>query len=289
MLKINKMKRILVPTDFSDNARSAFLYAVELADRLDATVTVAHCYHPTANQVNDFYISHDSELQELSLKRLNQFVEKSFSETMEEVIVADMVEQKLILGFATDQLVEISKSGEYDMIVMGATGATGILEKVFGKVSQYVAKQAACPVLLIPAGVKYREVKDIMYASEYESADGELLLQLSDFSNSLEANVHLVHVYNQDETGPEGLGHFLLEKAFQLKAPSLTFTIESITSDSVAHGLGEYARTKNMDWMVIVKPQRKFWQKLIHTSQTDEIIMNPEIPLMVMHLPQKEI
>lgn len=282
------MKKILVPTDFSDNARSAFLYAVELANQLDASVTVIHCYHPTANQVNDFLIANDDELEKMSLGRLNSFVENSFPETMEDVIIANMVEQKLVLGFAADQLVEISKNGEYDMIVMGATGATGILEKVFGKVSLHVAKHAACPVLLIPEGITFQEVNDIMYASEYESADEELLLQFVDLSKKLDANIHLVHVYDEKETGKEGLGHYLLEKIFQMKAPSLKFTLESITSDSVAHGLEKYAHTKNMDWMVIVKPQRKFWQNLLRTSRTNEIIMKPNIPLMVMHLPKKD-
>lgn len=280
------MKKILVPTDFSENAKYAFLYAMNLAEQLDAAVTVCHVYHPSANSMNEIVIPSDNELFEIRKERLNVFVNKSYSKNMDEVIVADMIDQKLEVGFASDKLVEMSKTREYDMIVMGATGSTGLLEKVFGKVSLSVAQRAACPVLLIPAGVRFYDINDIMYASEYESADGDLLIQLADFSNQLDANVHLVHVYNKDEIGPEGLGHYLLEKAFQLKAPTLKFKMDSITSDSVAHGLGAYARNKNMDLMVIVKPQRKFWQRLIHTSRTNEIIMNPEIPLMVMHLPQ---
>ncbi len=40
------MKNILVPTDFSENAASAYLYAIELAKRFNATVTVVHVYQP---------------------------------------------------------------------------------------------------------------------------------------------------------------------------------------------------------------------------------------------------
>ena len=279
------MKRILVPTDFSENASSAFLYAMELAENLNAMVTVMHIYHPSANHLNEFYIPSDDEIQKISEERLDKFVSKHYSKNIEEVIVATMVEQKLIIGFAADKLVEMSQSGEYDMIVMGATGSTGVLEKVFGKVSLYVAQRAACPVLLIPAGVLFRSIKRLMYASEYESADSNVLMQIGEFSNLLNAKIHLVHVYDHKEVAKSGdhISHFLLEKAFQLKAPWLQFKMDSIKSDTVAHGLETYALEHNMDWMILVKPQRKFWQRFFHVSRTNEIIMNPQIPLMVMH------
>ncbi|MFK7773120.1 MAG: universal stress protein [Saprospiraceae bacterium] len=281
------MKKILVPTDFSENASSAFLYAMELAENLNAMVTVVHIYHPSANHLNEFYLPSDDEIQKISKERLDQFVTKHYSKNIEEVIVATMVEQKLIIGFAADKLVEMSKSGEYDLIVMGATGSTGVLEKVFGKVSLYVAQRAVCPVLLIPVGVLFRPIKSLMYASEYESADSKVLVQIGEFSNLLNAKIHLVHVYDKTEsdisTSGDHIAHFLLEKAFQLKAPWLQFKMDSIKSDTVAHGLETYAQEHNMDWMILVKPQRKFWQRLLHMSKTNEIIMNPQIPLMVMH------
>lgn len=283
------MKKILVPTDFSKNASCAFLYAMELAESLDAMVTVVHIYHPSANHLNEFYIPSDDEIQKASEERLDEFVAENYSKNIEEVVIANMVEQKLIIGFAADTLVEMSKSREYDMIVMGATGSTGILEKVFGKVSLYVAQRSACPVLLIPSGggIDFRPIRKLMYASEYESADENVLMQIGDLSNKLNAKIHLVHVYDKTEKLPKNpenhIAHFLLEKAFQLKAPWLQFQMDSITSDTVSHGLEAYAKEHNMDWMILVKPQRRFWQRLLHTSKTNEIIMNPSIPLMVMH------
>lgn len=283
--KSQNMKKILVPTDFSENASSAFLYAMELAERLNAMVTVVHIYHPSANHLNEFYIPSDDEIQKISEERLDNFVSRHYSKNMEDVIVATMVEQKLIVGFAADKLVEMSESGDYDLIVMGATGSTGVLEKVFGKVSLYVAQRATCPVLLIPAGVLFRPIKKLMYASEYNSADKNVLEKIGEFSNSLNAKIHLVHVYDKKETPTSGdhLAHFLLEKAFQLKAPWLQFQMDSIVSDTVAHGLETYASEHNIDWMILLKPQRKFWQRLLHVSKTNEIIMNPQVPLMVMH------
>lgn len=277
------MKKILVPTDFSKNAECAFDYALKLAEQFDATITVVHLYHPSINTMDEYMIIVDNELEKLNQERLNTFVKSKSSKNQNGAVVVDRVEQKLEVGFAAERLVEMSKTGDYDLIVMGATGSTGLLEQVFGKVSLHVAKSAACPVLLIPAGVRFEPIREIMYAIEYELVNENALRQLEEFSNKLKANVHLVHVYEGIEKKPKGAKSSLVERMFQQKVPNLKFTMEAISSDSVVHGLEEYAAEKNMDWMVLVKPQRKLWQRLLHTSKTNEIIMDPQIPLMVMH------
>ena len=277
------MKKILVPTDFSENSKCALNYANELAEQLNALITVVHIYHPSINHMNEYMIITDNELEAISKERLDEFVKNKQSKKQNEVIVSNRVEQKIEIGFAAEKLVDMSKSGEYDMIVMGATGSTGLLEKVFGKVSLHVAKLSACPVLLIPAGVRFEPIREIMYAIEYELVNEKCLVQLEKLSNKLAANVHLVHVYEGIKKKPNGAKSSLVEKIFQQKAPNLKFTMEAISSDSVVHGLEEYAREKNMDWMVLVKPQRNLWQRLLHTSKANEIIMNPQIPLLVMH------
>lgn len=277
------MKKILVPTDFSKNAECAFNYALALAKQIDATITVVHIYHPTVNHMNEYMVIADNELEKVSRERLNNFVKKRNSKAENEVAIADRVEQKLELGFAAEKLVKISKTSEYDLIVMGATGSTGMLEMVFGKVSLHVAKSSGCPVLLIPSGIRFEPIREIMYAIEYEMVNKYALSQLEEISNKLKANVHLVHVYEDIEKKPDGTRSSLVEKTFQQKVPNLKFTMDAISSDSVVHGLSEYAIKKDMDWMVLVKPQRKLWQRLLHTSKTNEIIMDPQIPLMVLH------
>ncbi|MFK7773119.1 MAG: universal stress protein [Saprospiraceae bacterium] len=277
------MTKILVPTDFSENSKCAFNYAVKLAEQLNAEITVVHIYHPSVNSMNEYMIITDNELEAISKDRLNEFVKVKKSKSQNEETVTDRVEQKLEVGFAAEKLVNMSKSGEYDMIVMGATGSTGLLEMVFGKVSLHVAQSSACPVLLIPAGVRFESIQEIMYAIEYELVNENCLVQLEKLSDKLNANIHLVHVYEGIKKKTNGAKSSLIEKIFRQKVPGLKFTMEAISSDSVVHGLEEYAREKNMNWMVLVKPQRKFWQRLLHTSKANEIIMNPQIPLMVMH------
>lgn len=270
------MKKILVPTDFSGNAKAAYKYALALAQQLDAQVTVINCYHPSATVVNEAPLPIDGVLLRLNRERLANFVSSDMKQDMESVVVAEMVEQRIEIGFAVDKLVEISKSGEFDIIIMGATGQTGLMEKVFGKVSLSVAERAACPVLLIPSGVSFSPVKKIMYATNFEAVNMSVLLTIEKISRILNSKVHLVHVSDKNKSSQN------LED-LEKKLPSLNAVMDTITSDSVAQGLETYAAENNTDWMVIVKPHLNFWQRLTHKSQTNPMIMNPKIPLMVMH------
>lgn len=277
------MKKILLPTDFSENAKSAFEYALKLADEIKASIEVVHVYHVTPQQVEGSLEYSEKELKEILREKMHDFIESCFDKSIKKILKGNKISYQLVLGFATDKIVELSKSGEYDFLVMGATGETGILERVLGKVSSHVAKNADCPVFLIPEGIRYEPIQDIMYAGDYGTSDIGILRQLQEFSENFDANIHLVHVYDDEKTQAAGEKYHLLEKAFQRKAPTLKFTMESVMDKSVAHGLGTYAEENGMDLMVLVKPKLKLWQRLIHKSATDEIIMNPKIPLMVMH------
>jgi len=263
------MKKILVPTDFSRNAKAAFKYAMKLAQLLEAQVTVVNIYHPSATVVNESPLPIDGALLQLNRERLAEFVASDDQ-------ASGMVSQRVEIGFAVDKLVELSDTGEFDLIVMGATGETGLMEKVFGKVSLSVAARANCPVLLVPQDASFSQIHKIMYATNFAAINMSVLLKIEKLSRNLNAKIHLVHVADQDKNIQE------LED-LKKKLPSLNAVMDTIASESVADGLETYASENNTDWMVIVKPHLNFWQRLTHKSKTNPIVMNPKIPLMVMH------
>lgn len=276
------MKKILVPIDFSDNAKAALLYAIKLAKELDTKVKAVHVYHPTTSYVNEWMTVSSDDMIKFLEERLSLFVQENLEKALGKSLSSG-VEEEVSIGFAGEKLVEMSQSDEFDLIVMGTTGSSGLLEKIFGKVSSHVSQEAACPVLLIPSHVEFYRIQHIMYASEYDSANENTLLQISNYSNLFKADVHLVHVYNEGNKNAELLGHDLLKQVFEEKAPWLKFKMASVKNDSVAHGLEKYAVDNNIDWMVLVKPHLSFWEKLTRKNHTNEIIMNPQIPLMIMH------
>ncbi len=69
----------------------------------------------------------------INKERLSKFVLNDQIIGKEDIMLDNMVKQKIVLGFVVDKIVELSKNGEYDLIVMGTQGASGLKEIIFRK------------------------------------------------------------------------------------------------------------------------------------------------------------
>jgi len=107
------MKKILVPTDFSERAKDAYIYARELAEKFDASIKVVHVYHPSGDLINPYGVSQIPELEEIKKDAMIQFVSHGFSNTIVDVITAEQIEHEIIIGFPIEKIVDMSKD-DYD-------------------------------------------------------------------------------------------------------------------------------------------------------------------------------
>ncbi|MEL6924863.1 MAG: universal stress protein, partial [Bacteroidota bacterium] len=260
------MKKILVPVDFSDNARNAFTYAQELALYLDADIKVVHFAHPSVDPVNPYLTVPTDAFPKHKVKQLKEFVSKAMEPQLATVLTEANVQQEVELGFAAEDIVRYTKSGEFDLVVMGTTGAGGVINQVFGSVSSHVSQHAACPVLFVPADTPFRDFDNILYASNYHSADDDVLRQITDFAGLFPANIHLVHVNETKKKGDYQFEEHLLEQIFRKKAPELEFRMVTVQSENAWTGLRQYARENGVDLIVLASLHRNFWQRLWHKS-----------------------
>lgn len=122
------VRRILVPVDFSPCSSAAISYAVRLADRLGAEISVLHVTEraPDAERRQD----------------LDRFVDPHRSERVP--LRAVVVEDR-----AADGIVREATGGGYDLIVIGTHGRSGLQQLLVGSVAAEVVRRAPCPVLTV--------------------------------------------------------------------------------------------------------------------------------------------
>jgi len=276
------MKKIIVPTDFSETAKDALLYAQELALYLDANIKVVNVHLPFYDPNNPQYIEDLRTDKEQLNTSLNQFVGSASSLDYNGVIATEMIDTEVVTGLATDELIKLSMSKDVDLIVMGTTGKGNVLTNVFGSVSSAVAQKAHCPVLLVPKGAKFKDYQEILYASNYQSADKLLLKRISHFASLFPSNIHLVHVNEFKNKGSVEFQELVLESLFRKNAPNLDLSIITVNSENVWSGLTSYAKENLIDLIIVATPHRDFWNNLVHTSVTKRMIMNAPCPIMVL-------
>lgn len=143
-----KIKKILCPVDFSDNARYALDYACEFARMHGAGLEVLHVMIPPPSAIPDFapMPAFPEELlkqyEETCRAELDRFLEKE-RECGIPLTIALRYETPF-LG-----IIHEAHEKEVDLIVMGTHGRTGLRHALMGSVAEKVVRKAPCPVLTV--------------------------------------------------------------------------------------------------------------------------------------------
>jgi nucleotide-binding universal stress UspA family protein len=139
------IRKILVPTDFSEHSTLALTYAVDLAKRYDASVTLLHVY-PVVNYAaaEGFALYTPEQLAKLITQLTTQL---RASEAQARESGAQQVDSAMEQGDAYQEILE--HAAGYDLIVMGTHGRTGLKHALMGSVAEKIVRTSPCPVLTV--------------------------------------------------------------------------------------------------------------------------------------------
>ena len=276
------MKKILVPIDFSSSSMDAFLYAKNLANTLGYSLKVVHVYSGNLS-THEVDILQPNKSTIESLEEYLDFFVSPTPNTEASIATLSKIETEVISEInISSTLLNLAEDPEIAMIVMGTSGSKNIIDRMLGSISSTVAQKATCPVFLIREGLKYKEFKNVLYASNYESANEELIQEVIDFGNTFRATMHFVHVDEKDNF--EAVEDTIFDKLFEKGDPAFSFNIVNIKNKSVLEGLTQYAEENQVDLIVLVNRHRSHLDNLFQLSLTKKMALNTKFPLMVFHL-----
>lgn len=138
-------KKILVATDFSEQADKALDYAIELADRLDAKITIVNAVVNPVVGVPEFGLAVTSTMIEGIIKANQESLDKLATRA-----APGRIQTKLDSGDARDVIIDAAKSTGADLIIMGTHGRRGLKRALLGSVAEAVLRHASVPVLIVP-------------------------------------------------------------------------------------------------------------------------------------------
>ncbi len=142
-------EKILVPVDFSAYSAEAVRLAADLAQQYHGSITLVHVYDPLPYALPPEYDMFTSE-QEARLTR--EFEKRlAVAKGAAESAGAQRVEARLLHGLPSAAILDAARSGQFDLIVMGTRGRTGIKHALLGSVAERVLRNAPCPVLTAKA------------------------------------------------------------------------------------------------------------------------------------------
>jgi nucleotide-binding universal stress UspA family protein len=157
---IPEIKKILYPTDLSENARYAFGFAVSLANRYNAEITVLH----VVEEISSFARSMVAEI--VGEKRWTETIKEKETEVLsslktsleefctdvlrEEPGCPFMIDKTIVVsGHPVDQIVRYTAELDVDLVIMGSQGKGGLADVTMGSTSRRVLRRCKKPVLVV--------------------------------------------------------------------------------------------------------------------------------------------
>jgi nucleotide-binding universal stress UspA family protein len=137
------LRRILVPTDFSETSAAALRYASALAHRFAARVYLLNVAdYPEIGAEEDYPIGVVETMQNAAHDRLRRLLTEQDVEDLQP-------DYATRIGLPAEEIVRYAREHAIDLIVMGTHGREGVMRVVLGSVAETVVRRAPCPVLTV--------------------------------------------------------------------------------------------------------------------------------------------
>ena len=142
-----KLKKVLVPTDFSESARHALTYGISFAREYEAELTLLHVVENlTVGYASDLFPVPMAEVfQEISGYARAELAKLGTEARAKNVTVEEVVVQ----GKPSAEIMRFARETEVDMIVLGTHGKGMLDQALFGSTTERVVRRAPCPVLTV--------------------------------------------------------------------------------------------------------------------------------------------
>jgi nucleotide-binding universal stress UspA family protein len=268
--------KFLVPTDFSDNALHATMYAVTLTQAKPGSSV--HLLHVLTPIINDPVLIRDIEEEAVkSLEKLSAELKSRCSSCI--------INYSVKIGDTVSEINKTAKELNTGVIVMGIQGLGKTRRFFFGSNSTSLINKAICPVLVIPETSVLKTPQKIVFATDYYDSDLEALQRLVPIATTFNSEIVMVHIF--DETDEEQseliMMNFISNEIFKtVDYPRITYRV--YYSESTSEGLKSVSEMTGADLVVLSARKQSVFQKLFTKSVTKELAYNSGIPLLIFHV-----
>lgn len=273
------LSTIIAPTDFSETASNALAYAKSMAAVQGAGLNIVHVHPAQVGGANPFVIQPLEDELHIKERELESFFGRPVHTNGFDASQVPM-RKEIIVGAVIEELHRLSRLPDTDMIVMGTTGKSNLLNRLLGSVSSEVARFSSCPVLLVPEGARFRGFRNIVFAGNFEAHEHMVLPRALEFARRFGSMLHYVHI----SAHPDEAYRVHKIPLYPVDAENQTAAeIITIECSDILEGLNRYAQEQQADLIAMSTTRRSFSESLFHRSFTRQAVFQIHTPLLIMH------
>lgn len=274
------MKRLIVPIDFSTYSDNAFLTAIKIAQKSNATIT---CINVVSTELDWKNLSperkikypHIIDLESEAKDKLKAFV---FDHQLHGVPVEPVIE----VGVPHEEIVLVAQKHQADLIVIGAYGMGHTKDKFIGSNLQKVLRNAACPVLAVKKVMNGNDLRKMAFASTFEEDSKPAFMKMKPFFKDFQASIHFLYVNTPQD--------FITSKEAMSKMDKFAKGLEDLTihkqiycHNEAEKGIQEFAEENKIGYVGLASNNRKSKTSYI-IGTTETVLFKSGVPVLSVKL-----
>lgn len=266
------MKRILVPTDFSENTHSAIEFAIDIVNQVEGEMILLNTYKLARRA--GMFIGVEKMMREESKTEMTKLVRKIKPRLKPKVTL----KSKVVKGDSIQTVVLAAKKLNVDFIIMGTQGATGLKEVFIGSTTNGVINNTKIPVMAVPSSFKHKPLEVIVLSVSPN------INELGDKINTLKV---LAKLYNSKIKGlhisSSGEDVEIQQKVYNiLGGTNHTYHEMKGSTAKINSIIEQFVEDNNADMLCMIKQNRGFWENLFHNSVTTIEVFHSDVPILVL-------
>lgn len=274
------MKRILVPTDFSENAEHALKVAAQIARDTNGEIFLVHLLElPT--QMADA-VSGGAAVPEIML-----FMKKAH-EKLEEVLTRDYLEgikvsEAVKLESAFEGIIKTSKSHDIDLVVMGSHGTSGFQELLIGSTTEKIVRASESPVLVIKNDVNDFKTDRFVFASDFSKEVKKPFEKILEFANIFGSHLDLVMINTPNSFKPTHVSNKIM-KEFVSHFTIKNYTLHTYNDNNIETGVLNFANAVDADLIGMCTHGRTSLYHFFNGSISEGLVNHSSKPVVTFKI-----
>ena len=275
------MKKILVPTDFSDHAEYALKVAAQIARKNDGEIFLMHMLD-LPNQAGDA-VTPGSDIPEIMFfmeKAHERFDEIKSASYLEGIPVTEAVQFEK----AFDGIIKSSKKHDIDLIVMGSHGASGFQEMFIGSNTEKVVRTSDVPVLVIKKEEGEFTPEEFVFASDFTNEIKKPFARVVDFANSYNVKLHLVLINTPNDFKSTHAAEKIVNDFAAGFSITNGYTTHIYNDVNVEKGILHFANSINADLIGMCTHGRKGLAHFFNGSISEDLVNHAVRPVITFKI-----
>lgn len=263
------MKTLIVPTDFSDTAKNAAMFAAGIAAQTEDAQIILY------NSFEKKYADRITIMLE-ALEELKQELLAGYPDLK----ITCMAEEESSFTTGLERLVRHQKA---DMIVMGITGATRLAQLFMGSNTLDMVEKNVCPVMIIPPDATFTGIKNVVLTSDFKDVDKTIPVKpLQDILSLFNPFVHVVNVDSE---------HYVeLTEEYKSEKQKLDTILDGYQHEfyfirifDFIEAISNFTDDYNIDLILTVPKNHSFLGGLFRSSATKKLKYHTHVPMIAIH------